>query len=257
MTSKDKQLQTKIDEEIKKYNNLKNAFSTIYESEKDVQKKRQEVYEKISKIEEVDNSELSNIYKQFFAKMNELESFRTKHLKNINEKFLPMTVYYPEKLKQSKKSIEDLVTLKKQKEINAKEEQKAQNKNDVDKARNLSARIAQQSEEERRKTQDIERNVCLIEADRVKDNKYLFLHYIHSEMEYHAKAVEKMSQLFNMINSIEPLEKLPDFARNYNIKTDLREIDVDIEEIERNKEKRIREEQEQVNKVFGNNNGPN
>ncbi len=257
MTSKDKQLQTKIDEEIKKYNNLKNAFSTIYESEKDVQKKRQEVYEKISKIEEVDNSELSNIYKQFFAKMNELESFRTKHLKNINEKFLPMTVYYPEKLKQSKKSIEDLVTLKKQKEKNAKEEQKAQNKNDVDKARNLSAQIAQQSEEERRKTQDIERNVCLIEADRVKDNKYLFLHYIHSEMEYHAKAVEKMSQLFNMINRIEPLEKLPDFARNYNIKTDLREIDVDIEEIERNKEKRIREEQEQVNKVFGGNNGPN
>ena len=257
MTSKDKQLQTKIDEEIKKYNNLKNAFSTIYESEKDVQKKRQEVYDKISKIEEADNSELSNIYKQFFAKMNELESFRTKHLKNINEKFLPMTVYYPEKLKQSKKSIEDLVTLKKQKVKNTKEEQKAQNKNDVDKARNLSAQIAQQSEEERRKTQDIERNVCLIEADRVKDNKYLFLHYIHSEMEYHAKAVEKMSQLFNMINRIEPLEKLPDFARNYNIRTDLREIDIDIEEIERNKEKRIREEQEQVNKVFGSDNGPN
>ena len=257
MTSKDKQLQTKIDEEIKKYNNLKNAFSTIYESEKDVQKKRQEVYDKISKIEEADNSELSNIYKQFFAKMNELESFRTKHLKNINEKFLPMTVYYPEKLKQSKKSIEDLVTLKKQKEKNAKEEQKAQTKNDVDKARNLSAQIAQQSEEERRKTQDIERNVCLIEADRVKDNKYLFLHYIHSEMEYHAKAVEKMSQLFNMINRIEPLEKIPDFARNYNIRTDLREIDIDIEEIERNKEKRIREEQEQVNKVFGSDNGPN
>ena len=257
MTSKDKQLQTKIDDEIKKYNNLKSAFSTIYESENEVQKKRLEVYDKISKIEESDNSELAQIYKQFFAKMNELESFRTKHLKNINEKFLPMTVYYPEKLKQSKKSIEDLVTLKKQKEKNAKEEQKAQNKNDVDKARNLSAQIAQQSEEERRKTQDIERNVCLIEADRVKDNKYLFLHYIHSEMEYHAKAVEKMSQLFNMINRIEPLEKLPDFARNYNIKTDLREIDVDIEEIERNKEKRIREEQEQVNKVFGNNNGPN
>ena len=253
MTSKDKQLQGKIDDEIKKYNTLKNAFSTIYESENEVQKKRQEVYDKISKIEESDNSELANIYKQFFAKMNELEAFRTKHLKNINEKFLPMTVYYPEKLKQSKKSIDDLVTLKKQKEKNAKEEQKAQNKNDVDKARNLSAQIAQQSEEERRKTQDIERNVCLIEADRVKDNKYLFLHYIHSEMEYHAKAVEKMSTLFNMINRIEPLEKLQDFAKNYNIKTDLREIDVDIEEIERNKEKRIREEQEQVNKVFGSN----
>ena len=237
----------------KSNNNLKSTFSTIYESENEVQKKRLEVYDKISKIEESDNSELAQIYKQIFAKMNELEAPRTKHLKNINEKFLPMTVYYPEKLKQSKKSIDDLVTLKKQKEKNAKEEQKAQNKNDVDKARNLSAQIAQQSEEERRKTQDIERNVCLIEADRVKDNKYLFLHYIHSEMEYHAKAVEKMSYLFNMINRIEPLEKLQDFARNYNIKTDLREIDVDIEEIERNKEKRIREEQEQVNKVFGSN----
>ena len=43
---------------------------------------------------------------------------------------------------------------------------------------------------ERRKTQDIEKNVCLIEADRVKDNKYLFLHYIYSELGYHAKAVE-------------------------------------------------------------------
>ena len=93
--------------------------------------------------------------------MNELEAFRTKHLKNINEKFLPMTVYYPEKLKQSKKSIDDLVTLKKQKEKNAKEEQKAQNKNDVDKARNLSAQIAQQSEEERRKTQETSREAFL------------------------------------------------------------------------------------------------
>ena len=47
--------------------------------------------------------------------MNELEAFRTRHLKNINEKFLPMTEYYPEKLKMSKKSITELIDLKKQK----------------------------------------------------------------------------------------------------------------------------------------------
>ena len=80
--------------------------------------------------------------------------------------------------------------------------------------------------------------------------------YIIIELENFNYKIDSISEK-NMINRIEPLEKLPDFARNYNIKTDLREIDVDIEEIERNKEKRIREEQEQVNKVFGGNNGPN
>ena len=251
MASKDKQLQTKVEDEIKKYNNLKTAFLSIYDTEKAVQKKRNESYESINKIEEVDNTELSNIYKQFFAKMNELEAFRTRHLKNINEKFLPMTEYYPEKLKMSKKSITELIDLKKQKEKNAKEEQKEKNKNEVDKIKTLSATIAQQTEMERRKTQDIEKNVCLIEADRVKDNKYLFLHYIHSELEYHAKAVEKLSQLFNQINVIEPLEKMPEFMRSYNIKADLREINIDMEEIERNKERRLKYQADQVNKVFG------
>lgn len=133
----------------------------------------------------------------------------------------------------------------------AKEEQKAKNKNEVDKIKTLSATIAQQTEMERRKTQDIEKNVCLIEADRVKDNKYLFLHYIHFELEYHAKAVEKLSQLFNQINLIEPLEKMPEFMRSYNIKADLREINIDMEEIERNKERRLKYQADQLNKVFG------
>ena len=132
-----------------------------------------------------------------------------------------------------------------------KEYRKQNNKNEVDKIKTLSATIAQQTEMERRKTQDIEKNVCLIEADRVKDNKYLFLHYIHSELEYHAKAVEKLSQLFNQINLIEPLEKMPEFMRSYNIKADLREINIDMEEIERNKERRLKYQADQVNKVFG------
>lgn len=251
MSAKDKQLQTKVEDEIKKYNTLKKAFSTIYETEKDVQKKRNESYEAINKIEEQDNSELNRIYKQFFSKMVELENFRTRHLKNINEKFLPMTDYYPEKLRLSKKSINDLMALKKQKEKNAKEEQKAHSKNDVDKAKNLGAQIAMQSEQERKQSEDIEKNVCLLEADRVKDNKYLFLHYIHSELEYHAKALEKLSLLFNQINQIEPLEKMPDFISNYNIKTQLQEIGIDMKEIESKKERRMKEQEAQVQKVFG------
>ena len=70
-------------------------------------------------------------------------------------------------------------------------------------------------------------------------------------MEYHAKAVEKLSQLFNQINLIEPLEKMPEFMRSHNIKADLREINIDMDEIERNKERRLKDQAEQVNKVFG------
>ena len=80
---------------------------------------------------------------------------------------------------------------------------------------------------------------------------HIFLHYIHSELEYHAKAVEKLSQLFNQINLIEPLEKMPEFMRSHNIKADLREINIDMDEIERNKERRLKDQAEQVNKVFG------
>lgn len=39
--------------------------------------------------------------------------------------------------------------------------------------------------------------------------------------------------------------------RSYNIKEDLREINIDMEEIERNKEIRLKDQAEQVNKVFG------
>ena len=38
--------------------------------------------------------------------------------------------------------------------------------------------------------------------------------------------------------------------RSYNIKAVLREINIDMEQSERNKEKRLNEQTEQVNKVF-------
>ena len=39
MASKDKQLQTKVEDEIKKYNNLKTAFLSIYDTRKQFRKK--------------------------------------------------------------------------------------------------------------------------------------------------------------------------------------------------------------------------
>ena len=44
---------------------------------------------------------------------------------------------------------------------------------------------------------------------------------------------------------------MPEFMRSYNIKADLREINIDMEEIERNKERRLKYQADQVNKVFG------
>jgi len=50
------------------------------------------------------------------------------------------------------------------------------------------------------------------EADRVIDNKYIILHYIHCELAYHAKSLEKLSELYKTIKYLEPKKYLREFA---------------------------------------------
>ena len=65
--------------------------------------------------------------------------------------------------------------------------------------------------------------------------KYLFLHFIHSELAYHTAALEKLSSLYKNIQDIEPIEKLPDFVGKYSLDSvgDLREYGYDAKKIER------------------------
>ena len=142
--------------------------------------------------------------------------------------------------------------IREQKEKNVKEQEKAKKKNDSEAARNLNAEIQNKEKKQKQEINNLERKMCMFEAERVNDNKCLFLQFIHSELEYHAKALEKMSSLFNLINSIDPKLDLPNFENKYGIKIDLREIGVDINQINQ-EAKRLQDEQvSQTNKVFNN-----
>jgi len=252
MADKEKILNGKIENEKKKYELLKNAFYQIYENEKETEKTRIKSYEQINTIKEGDNTQLSKIYKEFNDTMKKLETDREKHLNKVYNELLPVIVYYPEKLDKLKKNLMNVKDIREQKEKNVKEQEKAKKKNDSEAARNLNAEIQNKEKKQKQEINNLERKMCMFEAERVNDNKCLFLQFIHSELEYHAKALEKMSSLFNLINSIDPKLDLPNFENKYGIKIDLREIGVDINQINQ-EAKRLQDEQvSQTNKVFNN-----
>lgn len=64
-------------------------------------------------------------------------------------------------------------------------------------------------EEEKKEIYKMESDIVQFESDRVEDNKMLLLHHIHSELAFHATAVERLSKLFQEITVYDPKENLP------------------------------------------------
>jgi hypothetical protein len=212
-------LNHKIELEVKKYGVLKNAFNKIYESEVALMEKRNSSFDQIHKIEEKDNPFLSNIYTEFVSTMKSLEGFRKKQIDKINDKILPATVYYPEKVKSFKKDLGKITEVKKLKEKQHNELQRAetQAKQDPNKIGQLKASINQNDIHEKTTGVALEKNILDFEASRTTDNKFLFLHYIHSELAYHANALQSLSELYAKVNCHEPKECLQDFVTKYKL----------------------------------------
>ena len=55
----------------------------------------------------------------------------------------------------------------------------------------------------------VEEEIAKFESERVSNDKLLLLQYIHSELAFHANAVEKLSKLFAEVNAYDPKENLP------------------------------------------------
>lgn len=247
MNINDKEIGKKISDEIKKYEKLKNSFLKIRDSEEKASKSRLENFEKLKDIKEQDNDLLSELYQKFTTEMKILEDKKRQHISKITDLILPITVYYPEKLKETKTKLEDLNKLKKENNSLQKEHDKTQDK---DVAQEVNKKMINNKQVAVQKGESIEHELCKFEADRVNDNKYLFLHYIHSELKYHAAMVEKLSTLFKDINGIDPRAELPNFIKKYNLKVDLHKIDNNIDQILSNREKKEREEQQKRNDVY-------
>ena len=250
MANNERIINIKINNEIKKYEILKKSFLKLYESETKASKNRRETFDKLNNIQEYDNASLKEIYNLFMNEMKSLEDKRNIHLSKIMDLILPVTDCYPEKLKITKKSLEDLSKVRKTKEKLEKSRNEVKNQN-ISEIQRINGEIAKSRNEENKKEVSLENEMCQFESERVDDNKYLFEHFIYSELKYHVIALEKMSELFYKISGIEPIEHLEEFAKKINSQIDLNELGIDMEKIMEGKKKRENQEEEDINDVYG------
>lgn len=217
MAINEEDFKRKTEREIKNYDLMKTIFSKIYEIEKELKKKRLEVFDGISSIEDEDNKILTEIYKDFTEEMKGLENIREKLMVKINEKIVPATKYYSSQAKKEKKDIGNYKDKKKENTKQQYELEKAKSVNNTIKQSQLKEDIEKSRLEINDAQGNLQRSVLEFEKDRIINNKYIILHFIHCEMAYHAKSVEKLSKLFKSIKEIEPIDDLPNFQKSYNL----------------------------------------
>ena len=76
---------------------------------------------------------------------------------------------------------------------------------------------------------EIKDQLMMFEDQRTSNNKLIILHFIHNEMAYHAKAIEKLSDLYKTIRGLDARQHLKEFADKLNITT----VDSGFEAIEK------------------------
>ena len=240
----------KINSEIKKYEKLKKAFLKIYETESKTCKTRIEYIEKIKNIQETDNNKLEAIYQNFINTIKDVEEKHKVHLDKIMNLILPVTEIYPKEAKERKKEMEDLEKTKKTKEKLEKNRNEVKN-DDVQKIQSINREIANSTNDMVRRAKNLEEAMVKFESERVLDNQYLFLHYIHSELKYHCAALENLNKLFFEIKGMDPRENLEEFAEKYGLSNyDFQKIGIDMSQINENRRRRSEKESEDRDNVY-------
>ena len=240
----------KINSEIKKYEKLKKAFLKIYETESKTCKTRIEYIEKIKNIQETDNNKLEAIYQNFISTIKLVEDKHKEHIDKIMNLILPVTEIYPKEAKERKKEMEDLEKTKKTKEKLEKNRNEVKN-DDVQKIQSINREIANSTMDMARRAKSLEETMVKFESERVLDNQYLFLHYIHSELKYHCAALENLNKLFFEIKGMDPRENLEEFASKYGLSNyDFQKIGIDMSQINENRRRRSEKESEDRDNVY-------
>ena len=226
------ELNKKIKNDFDIYEKLKKIFSKIQIAEANASKERIEYFENLFQIKEYDNEGLKNINDKFREGMKKLEEERDIHLKTILELLIPVTEMYPTELKRQKKNMEDLARTRKI----------------------MGAPPGVNNPNRPKYELDFEKDYSKFLSNKTKDNKYIFMHYIFSELKYHSASLERLTNLFNEINNIEPLAYLRQFGKQYGIeKINFENLKVKIEEIEEKEKKKKEKENEEKNDVFNEN----
>ncbi len=211
MSINEAQFSQKTELEIKNYELLKSVFNKIYDIDNDLENKRKSTFDSIAQIQE-ENTTLFEIYGKFTSEMKGLEDFRNNQMMKIKSKLVPATIYYSSKAKTYKQQIGKYKDKIKENEKQRQEMDKAKMSRNELKQSQLSNDIKKSRREIENVGETLQSNVMKFEADRVIDNKYIILHYIHCELAYHAKSLEKLSELYKTIKYLEPKKYLREFA---------------------------------------------
>ena len=226
-----------IKTQSKMFEKLTKAFTKIREAEQKASKIRQDnfqQFENMEKIIEDDNPTLKELYKNFGKNMKELENMREDHLKTLKELIIPVTEFYPTKLKKNKMNLDEISKAKKNTENLRKSQADG---NDITKSERT----------EISKRNNFEKEFLKYEKERVEDNRFLFLNYIHSELKYHCAVLEELSKLFVETNKRNVTVDLKNFAENYSIKNyNFKKLGIDMNNLN---DQVIEEENERKRKI--------
>ena len=219
MSNIDEKFKRKAEQEIKNYELIKTVFTKIYDIEKELLNKRKSSFQDIANIDEDDNEIVKKIYQDFTKQMDGLERYRENLMKKIQEKIIPASKYYIFNAKQAKKDIGKYKDKKKQNEKQEFELEKAKASRNTKKESQISEDIKQSKLEINKELNSIQKNMMLYERDRVVDSKYIILHFVHCEMAYHAKSVEKLSKLYKDISVLNPKVNIKGFIDKMNFQS--------------------------------------
>ena len=226
-----------IKTQSKMFEKLTKAFTKIQEAEQKASKIRQDnfqQFENMEKIIEDDNPTLKELYKNFGKNMKELENMREDHLKTLKELIIPVTEFYPTKLKKNKMNLDEISKAKKNTENLRKSQADG---NDITKSERT----------EISKRNNFEKEFLKYEKERVEDNRFLFFNYIHSELKYHCAVLEELSKLFVETNKRNVTVDLKNFAENYSIKNyNFKKLGIDMNNLN---DQVIEEENERKRKI--------
>jgi len=200
--------QAKTEIEMKNYGIMKTVLTKFYDTENDLIKKRRLAFEDLKNVipkvgkkdekEEEDNPSLKGIYDKFSDIMQKLEDEKEKQVLKIKTKLIPST------------------------------------EEDITEAKKTKNKVSQIS---LTKENDIKDNIMQYEADRIQNNKKIMLHLINYEMAYHAKYIEKLTELFNDIKSSNLTKSIKESLMSVGVSQNVfNDDDNDNEESEKNED---------------------
>ena len=208
--------QAKTETEMKNYGVIKTVLTKLYDTENDLIKKRRLAFEDLKNVIPKDgknvekeeekkdekndekNSSLKEIFDDFSNTMQKLEDEKEKQVLKIKTKLIPSTEAHITETKKTKNKVSQISLTKEN---------------------------------------DIKDNIMQYEADRIQNNKKIMLHLINYEMAYHAKYIEKLTELFNDIKSSNLTKSIKESLMSVGVSQNVfNDDDNDNEESEKNED---------------------